>query len=166
MRILLATAVAGPRRRGPRPPADGPPSDSTRSRRTAAGPGSTWDVKLNVLQHGQTPLDGISPAIMIRNLDTGETKTFAATPTGEPGQYAAKVVFPSAGRWDYEVNDGFSQTHTYNADLDRRRRGRRDGGGFPVGWTIAGSTAILLALIAMFVIARRPPRPRVAVPTN
>lgn len=125
------------------------------------GPGSTWDVTLNVLQHGVTPLDGVSPTIVIRNLDSGESQTFPATPTGEPGKYAAKVVFPSAGRWEYLINDGFSQTHTFkpiSIGGDPAGTGSGDGGSFSVPWTIAGSAAILLALIAMFVIARRPPR--------
>jgi hypothetical protein len=125
------------------------------------GPGSTWDVTLNVLQHGRTPLDGVSPAITIRNLDSGETQTFPATPTGEPGKYAAKVVFPSAGRWEYLIDDGFSQTHTFkpiSITGDPAGTGSGDGGSFSVPWTIGGSTAILLALVAMFLIARRPAR--------
>lgn len=135
------------------------------------GPGSTWDVTLNVLQHGVTPLSGISPTIVIRNLDTGATETFAATPTGEPGKYAAKVVFATAGRWEYLINDGFSQTHTFKPISIAGTPGSTasgDDGSFPVGWAVAGSTAILLALIALFVIARRPPRtrPGTAVPTS
>ena len=30
-----------------------------------------------------------------------------ATPTKKPGVYRASVVFPSAGRWSYKVDDGF-----------------------------------------------------------
>ena len=41
-------------------------------------------------------------------------RTFDARPTGEPGVYRAEVVFPRAGRWEYEVNDGFvDETHTF-----------------------------------------------------
>ena len=129
------------------------------------GPGSTWDVTLTVLQHGMTPLDGVSPTIVIRNLDSGETQAFPATPTGAPGKYAAEVVFPSAGRWSYVVNDGFSRTHTFKPISIGTGAG--DGGSFSLAWTIAGSTAIALALVALVLIARRPPRvrPGVAVPT-
>ena len=68
---------------------------------------------MTVLQHGRTPLDDLSPTITIRNGDA--TKTFNAEPTGKPGVYRAAVVFPSAGEWNYEVNDGFitGQPHTY-----------------------------------------------------
>jgi hypothetical protein len=172
MRILLATLVAALAAAGAATAGgfatvgmDSQPPDG-------GGPGSTWDVELNVLQHGVTPLDGVSPAITIRNLDNGDTRTFRATPTGEPGKYAAKVVFPSAGTWDYEINDGFSQTHTFKPIAivgdAAAAPGDGDGGSFPVGWTIAGAAAILLALTALFVILRRPPRvrPGTAVPTS
>src|SRR5688500_18313094 len=170
MRILLATVIAALATAGTAAAGgwatvgiDSQPPDG-------GGPGSTWDVELNVLQHGVTPLDGVNPTITIRNLDSGDTRTFPATPTGEPGKYAAEVVFPSAGRWDYEINDGFSQTHTFKpiAIVGDAAAAPGDGGSFPVAWTIAGSTAVLLALIALFVIARRPPRtrPGAAVPTN
>ena len=82
---------------------------------TPAGtePGQPWNVNVTVLQHGQTPLDDLSPTITIRNGDA--TKTFNAEPAGKPGVYRAAVVFPSAGTWSYEVNDGFitGQPHTF-----------------------------------------------------
>ena len=34
---------------------------------------------------------------------------FAAEPTGQPGVYRARVVFPSAGTWSYGVDDGFAE---------------------------------------------------------
>ena len=84
---------------------------------TPAGtaPGAPWDVNITVLQHGVTPLNDLNPAVTIANGDA--TKTFAATPTGKPGEYRAQVVFPTAGRWTYEIDDGFisEQPHTYPA---------------------------------------------------
>ena len=140
------------------------------------GPGSTWNVNLEVLQHGRTPLDGVVPTITIRNSDSGETQAFTAKPTGEPGMYAAKVVFPTKGTWEYTINDGFSQTHTFKpiaigdapaASVSRAGRdpapapaAAGDSGSLSVPWTVAGSAAILLALASLFVIARRPPRAR------
>ena len=75
---------------------------------------------MTILQHGRTPLDDLSPTITIRNGDA--TKTFNAEPTGKAGVYRASVVFPSAGKWNYEVNDGFitGQPHTYPGRGDRR----------------------------------------------
>jgi hypothetical protein len=34
--------------------------------------------------------------------------TFKARPTGRLGVYRARIVFPSAGTWRYEVFDGFT----------------------------------------------------------
>jgi hypothetical protein len=83
-----------------------PPDDPTA--------GSTWEAKITILQHGQTPLVGISPTISLVG-DGGKRETFPATPTDEPGVYLAAVKFPAAGSWSYEVNDDFSQTHTFGA---------------------------------------------------
>jgi YtkA-like len=84
------------------------------------GAGDTWNAEVNILQHGETPLSGVNPTVTIRNATTGEAKTFAAKPTDEAGVYVAKVVFPSEGKWSYEVYDGFGQyggakTHTFGA---------------------------------------------------
>jgi hypothetical protein len=135
------------------------------------GPGSTWNVNLEVLQHGQTPLNGVVPTIAINNRDTGDTQTFTAKPTGEPGMYAAKVVFPTKGTWEYTINDGFSRTHTFKpiaigdapaaairSDREPAPAPAGDSSSFSVPWTVAGSVAILLAIAALFLIARRPPR--------
>ena len=84
------------------------------------GAGDTWNAEVTILQHGMTPLSGVSPTVTIRNKANGASKTFAAKPTDEPGVYLAKVVFPSEGKWTYEVYDGFTQygqqkTHTFGA---------------------------------------------------
>jgi hypothetical protein len=136
------------------------------------GPGSTWNVNLEVLQHGRTPLDGVVPTIAIHNADTGATQSFTAKPTGEPGMYTAKVVFPTNGTWEYTINDGFSQTHTFKpitiGDASAATATRKtkesaptpapagDSSSFSVPWTVAGTAAILLAIAALFLIARRP----------
>ena len=83
--------------------------------------GGTWTPTMTILQHGVTPLAGLQPAVRITD-EGGTIQTFAARPAGEPGTYIAKVTFPSAGTWRYEIWDGFSQTHTYSAGDDRRRR--------------------------------------------
>lgn len=80
-----------------------------------AEPGKPWNVEMTILQHGRTPLDGLNPSLTIINGDARET--FYAKPTGEPGVYRVAVTFPTAGRWSYEVNDGFvtGQPHTFAA---------------------------------------------------
>ncbi len=76
--------------------------------------GQDWPVEITVLQHGRTPLTGVQPRLTIRNVETGVAAgTFSATPTGKAGVYRTVVQFPGAGTWSYEVDDGFSRTHTF-----------------------------------------------------
>ncbi len=74
-----------------------------------------WTVDITVLQHGVTPLEGVTPHVDITAGAT--TQTFAARPTGKPGVYRADVVFPHGGRWTYQVRDGFADIspHTFKA---------------------------------------------------
>lgn len=92
--------------------------------------GEAWLVDITVLQHGRTPIDGLKPTVTIRKVQgarktsassgvaTAESRTFAARQTDTTGVYRARVVFPSAGMWRYEVYDAFTQyggarTHRY-----------------------------------------------------
>lgn len=138
----------------------GPPPDDM-------GPGGTWDAKATILQHGnpETPLMGVIPTLTIRNGST--TKTFKGTPTDANGVSTIKVVFPSAGKWSYEVYDGFTmyggaKSHTF-APVTIGAGG--DGGGFPT-LTVA---SVLLALVgiafALYLLSRRV-RVRAPAPTH
>lgn len=75
--------------------------------------GGTWSFDLTVLQHGVTPLENVQPTITLVGDDGTLAGTFAATPTQKPGVYHAEVRFPATGTWRYEINDGFSRTHTF-----------------------------------------------------
>jgi hypothetical protein len=78
-----------------------------------------WIVNITVLQHGlaSQPLCCLKPTVTIRRVSpvrstTASLKrslTFRARSTSRPGVYRARVVFPSAGTWRYEVFDGFTQ---------------------------------------------------------
>jgi len=126
-----------------------PPDDPTA--------GSTWDAKISILQHGQTPLAGVSPTLTLIG-EGGKRVTFPAKPTDETGVYVASVKFPSAGSWSYEVYDGFTQyggatTHTF-APVSIGT-GAGDGGGFPF-LTATAVIGLLLALLATgYLLARR-----------
>lgn len=74
---------------------------------TGVRPGEPWNVNLNVLQHGRTPLEGVSPAVIVTD-PKGKEMRFDARATGKPGIYAARVVFPKAGEYSYRVDDGFT----------------------------------------------------------
>ena len=68
-------------------------------------PGQAWNVNVTVLQHGLTPLEGVTPLLTIRQGATSQT--VKATKTGKPGVYRASVVFPRGGKWTYQIEDGF-----------------------------------------------------------
>jgi hypothetical protein len=106
---------------------------------------------VTILQHGVTPLVGVSPVVKISK--GGETHEFPAAPTGEAGVYLAKVEFPSEGSWTYQVDDGFSQTHSFAAV--QIGAGGGDGGFTVPDWTWALAAAAA-GLLVLFLIARRP----------
>lgn len=123
--------------------------------------GATWRPTITLLQHGRTPLDGVSPSITIRSGD-GETRTFAAAPTGKPGTYAVEVTFPSAGAWAIALDDDFSQVHTFGT-VSVAAAGSA-GGGFPLGWALGGVAAALAAASALLLLRRRTRPESVAAP--
>ena len=114
------------------------------------GAGDTWNAELTILQHGVTPLVGVSPVVKISK--GGETHDFPAAPTGEAGVYLAKVEFPSEGSWTYQVDDGFSQTHSFAAV--QIGSGGGDGGFSVPDWTW-GLLAVAAGVLVLLLIARR-----------
>ncbi len=89
-----------------------------------------WVVDVTVLQHGlaSQPLCCLKPTVTIRRVGSVRVAstigkkplTFKARPTGRTGVYRARVVFPSAGTWRYEVYDAFTEyggarTHRFAA---------------------------------------------------
>jgi hypothetical protein len=125
--------------------------------------GEPWNVELTVLQHGRTPLEGISPQINLTG-PQGESDSFAAEPTGRPGVYRAEVVFPASGTWRWEIWDGFSQTHTY-APVEVAPAAGDAGGGLSRWAPVLGLGVVGIAVagaIAIVAVRRRRPDVRVA----
>jgi len=156
--LLLAPAVAG---------AGGFATAGLSSTPEGVAPGQPWNVDITVLQHGRTPLEGISPRLEISSGDA--TREFVAKPTGEAGVYRASVVFPTAGRWEYQVFDGFNDElpHSFPAveigDGAAASAPARDDGGIASGWLWGAGAALALALLVIAVdrLRRRPaPAPR------
>ena len=123
-------------------------------------PNQNWPVDITVLQHGQTPLAGVTPIVRIRDDGGKVVKSFTATPTGKTGVYHATVTFPAEGSYSYEVYDGFTQyggaqTHTFKPVVI----GPADGG-FPYGWlALALGLAAGLAAATILTLRRRRPEP-------
>lgn len=67
--------------------------------------GTTYDIEYTILQHGRTPVDGVSTDLVFTPPNS-EPLRFAGSPTGVPGQYVASVVLPEAGVWDWAVDQG------------------------------------------------------------
>src|SRR4051794_19527898 len=87
------------------------PTDGTKA-------GTTLPIDVTVLQHGRTPLAGVTPIFRLRDGDGKLLASYRGTPTGRTGVYHVDVRFPAAGLVRYEVYDGFgayggAQTHTY-----------------------------------------------------
>ncbi len=128
---------------------------------TPAGvkPGDPWVVNITVKQHGRTPLPDVQPTLTIRQ--GGAEQTFSAKPTDKVGVYAASVTFPRAGRWTYEVNDGFiaQEVHTFpaveigGAPAPAAATTSADDGGVNLTWLVLGGAFFVLA--ALILIARR-----------
>jgi hypothetical protein len=80
-----------------------------------ARPGEDWAVDLTVLQHGKTPLEGVTPVVTISPEEAAGAKprTFQAKPTKEAGVYRANVDLPAKGAWGISVNDGFGGVHDF-----------------------------------------------------
>lgn len=122
----------------------------------AISSGGTWNTTITVLQHGRTPLEGLTPKVVIQN--GGEKRTFTAKATDEPGKYAVAVTFPKAGSWAISVYDGFTQygypqTTTFGT-VEVTGGPAATGGNFPLGWTLAGVGAALAAGLALLFLRR------------
>jgi hypothetical protein len=113
-------------------------------------PGEPWVVDMTVLQHGRTPLEGVQPKLTITNGDA--RRTFAAKATDKPGVYRVSVVFPTAGRWTYQVDDGFvtGVPHTFppveiGAPASAASTTTSDDGGPNLFWLVPGIVLLLAA---------------------
>jgi hypothetical protein len=152
---------------------------------TGIAPGATWRAEMTVLQHGINPLPNAAtaqPTLTIVNAETGERRTFTGRPTKDPAVFVARVVFPSAGSWGYEVFDDFTseggqavpcaRTHTFEAvnvggpagggtstppkapaPVDAVSTSASEGG-FPV-WPFVGGALGALAVLAATALLRR-----------
>ena len=129
-------------------------------------PNQAWPVDITVLQHGQTPLAGVTPIVRIRDGGGKVVESFTAKPTGKPGVYHAEVTFPGEGTYSYEVYDGFgqyggAQTHTFKPVEIAAPTGS-----FPY-LPLALALGVALALAAATIVyLRRSPRPQPAEVTN
>lgn len=65
--------------------------------------GEALTVGFTVLQHGKTPLSGLSPIITV-TLPKEEQFTVIAEDEGKTGHYSATFTFPKEGEWEWSIN--------------------------------------------------------------
>ena len=66
--------------------------------------GETWTVDISFVSQGRVlSPDSLRPVVVVRDVTTGETRTFESRATAVAGVFRANVVFPRAGAWSYEV---------------------------------------------------------------
>lgn len=128
------------------------------------GPGEPWTPQLVLIDiDGRLP-ENAKPGIAIENLATGQKLDFRAEPTGEPGIYTVRVVFPTAGTWDYSAYDGVTgRSYEFPAvDIVAPEAGAKvpapagSGDGFPV-WALVGGLggAALLSVAGVLAVRSR-----------
>ncbi|MGZ8688376.1 MAG: hypothetical protein ACXWZP_08100 [Gaiellaceae bacterium] len=116
--------------------------------------GTSMGIDITVLQHGRTPLEGVTPVFQVLDLSSGEVvRSVNGTPTGRPGVYHVDVSFPREGTFSYQVLDGFvayggARTHTY-APVEIAEPG---GSGSP-SWVGVALTALALLIVAAATVA-------------
>jgi hypothetical protein len=182
-RVLIALALLALLALAPSAFAGGWATVGLSSTPAGTDPGQPWNVNITVLQHGRTPLEGVQPVVTIRNGDA--TKRFNAKATSKPGVYRASVVFPTAGRWTYEINDGFitGMPHKFPAveigapasapaapaapaSTPATAPAATTDEGFPTGWLAIPGVLMLLAAVFLLIRDRRKRRPAQPAPAH
>ena len=64
--------------------------------------GVPWQLELEVLQHGVTPIDWERVSLVARQPATGMVTAANGHPGDKLGRYRMEVVFPDAGEWTME----------------------------------------------------------------
>jgi hypothetical protein len=141
-------------------------------------PGEPWTAEFVVLAHGRTPFVDGHPSVTVRRADGELVDVFPARLVNQSGLYRARVVFPEAGRYDYVIDDGYSQRHTFprvtvggggddpapaptpaGADPASEPAAAGlpadDGSSVPLALALAAGAGLLAAWLALMLLSRR-----------
>jgi hypothetical protein len=155
---------------------------------TDVEPGKPWMAEFTVLAHGRTPFVDGRPSVTVTRVDGGVVGTYPARLVNQEGLYRAAVVFPSRGRFEYVIDDGYSQRHTFPpvtiggdgtepaaapapadppapalADPAAPEPAGEDGSSLPLALALAAGAGLLAAWIVLMLLGRRAPRGEPAV---
>ena len=136
-------------------------------------PGDTWTAEFTVLAHGRTPfLDG-HPSVTLQRSGGEVIDTFPARLVNKSGLYRAQVTFPESGRYEYVIDDGYSQRHTFPpvtvgdgggdpvpspapAEPTAATQASNDGGSsVPLAVVLAAGVGLLTAWLVLMLLSRR-----------
>ncbi len=129
--------------------------------------GEPWDVSLRYIRNDAAVIlpPGTHPLVRIVSEKSGRALSFRAHRVIKE-VWAAHVLFPAPGRWDYSVEGMGTPIDEQNWEpvtiADRARAPvpvaagsiGGDGSSFPYGWVGAGAAALLLAA-GLLVVRRR-----------
>jgi hypothetical protein len=65
--------------------------------------GDAWHAQIRVTGCRGVLLGSITPTVVVVDNRSGRIVRFRGRSTGVPGEYTARVVFPTAGNWSYRV---------------------------------------------------------------
>jgi hypothetical protein len=119
--------------------------------------GEPWNVEFEYIRNDKTtdPPAGSRPAVEITSDDGSRTLSFRGHRLRD-GQWSARVVFPTAGRWTFKIRgfgaqvgeqfwDPVTILPAARSSHPREVQAGVGGGGFPYGWVGAGAVAALAA---------------------
>jgi hypothetical protein len=66
--------------------------------------GESFQIGFTILQHGVTPVTGITPTISGKLTGGKESISVMAVEEGEDGHYVASLNFPKAGEWSWKID--------------------------------------------------------------
>lgn len=142
---------------------------------TGLGPGEPWDVTLQVFADPDALVKAGPPTLTVRNSAGSERQYQTKELPGEPGGYAATVVFPEEGTYTYTIVEHVTG-RTYEYDpvvIETPTVAPTAGGsgdsqpiaasasddGFPL-WPVLGGSfglALVAAGLTVFLRRHRPP---------
>jgi hypothetical protein len=135
---------------------------------TGVEPGKPWMAEFTVLAHGRTPFVDGRPSVTVSRADGGVVGTYPARLVDQEGLYRAAVVFPSRGRFEYVIDDGYSQRHTFPPVTIGGDGGTEpaaapaptgeDGDPLPLALALSVGAGFLAAWIVLLLLSRRTAR--------
>ena len=136
-------------------------------------PGETWTAEFTVLAHGRTPFVDGHPSVTVRRAGGEIVGSFPGRLVNQSGLYRAEVVFPERGRYEYVIDDGYSQRHTFPAVTVGDGGGEpapspapaeppasqpasaADGSSAPLALVLAAGAGLLTAWFVLMLLSRR-----------